>query len=138
MKMDYRNVKNEYALIPNGWQSVVVEDVQIDATKNNHEVWKLTLSITSDNDYYNRKIWDNIIFKDTLQSRNKEIFRALGYDVDNQEIDVEPNDLLGKKVDVLLFQEKYEKDGKEKTINKVEFFDGYRPTGSDGGDDIPF
>lgn len=135
MKLDYRNVKKNYELLPVGWYEAKIKDVVIDSTKNNNEVWKLTLSIL-DEKYFNRLVRDNIIFKDTLDSRNKEIFKAFGFLVDEGPIDVEPNDLLNKVVKCKVIVEKYEKDGQEKEVNKVEFFDGYKEVMDN--DEIPF
>lgn len=140
MKQDFRNVKNAYALIPNGWYKVKIINVKIDSTqKNNYELWNLEMNIIENNEYYGQPIWDNIIFMDKLAPRNKEIFRVLGYDVDNQELNIEPNDLLNKRFKVLIIENEYEKDGVKKKNNKVDFFNGYKELeNKDDNSDIPF
>jgi hypothetical protein len=138
MKMDYRNVQDNMSFIEPGKYNVEIYDVvQEFSEKVEHEIWKITFKIVKDCEFYGRKISDNIIFMENLAQRNKSIFRALGYNVDSEELDVEPNDLLKKRVQIEIVKETYEKDGQTKETRKVKFFDGWMPENEEENS-IPF
>ena len=131
--MDYRNVTDGFKLLPDGWYNVEVKEVE-----DCEEVWKITFQVIDQTEYFGSRIFDRIMFMDKLASRNKMLFDLFGYPVDDQELDVEANDLLNKKLKVDVYTEVYKnKEGKDKTINKIQFFDGYKPCDLEDGADVP-
>lgn len=130
-----------FSPIPEGKYICKIADVKKEITKNNNEVWKLTLEVV-EGEYKGRKIFDNLVFTEKAYSRIKKLYSAIGgYDL-AQARDCETSDILDQVVLVDTCIENYQdNNGNAKSINKVTFA-GYEsatdPSDLVGEDENPF
>lgn len=126
MKFDYTNTEDgntQNPVIPAGTYKVEVIDVEEMINQNSgNEFWIIKLKVI-EGEYIGSRIDDFNIFSPSLDSANKAMFLSFGFPVDKQIINIEPAELIGKKMMVTINQEEY----KGKLQNKVERFGGYQP-----------
>lgn len=126
MKFDYRNTEDGQTsnpVIPAGVYKIEVTGVKEMINQNSgNDVWIIKSKVIS-GEYTGSKIDDFNTFTPALDSANKAMLKAFGFPVDTDIIEIQPEELIGKKMTVTINQEEY----KGKMQNKVERFGGYQP-----------
>ena len=143
MKMDYGHIDDSvktFELIPAGEYKAEIIGVDEKYTKSSGlPLWNIKAKII-EGDYEDRLFWDMWTFgpdmkdssQDKLRIRTKLNFKALGYDM-SKPVDIDAEDIIGKKALVTLKQSSYKKDGEVIPKNQVPF-DGWKRL--EGAEDI--
>lgn len=130
MKVDLTNTKeaDSFTPLPEGWYLCKVSECIRDKdTEKGFEQWKITYQVI-EGEQSGRKIWDRIFFSPDAMPRVKLVLKRLGFDVDNKNLEVEPEDLVDRqvKIEVIIDEQKYEEEGHEKkTVRNTVTFAGY-------------
>jgi hypothetical protein len=107
--------------------------------KNGNVLWNVEMVIITEGLFFEKRVWDNIIFSEKLASRTKSIFNAFGFDTTHG-MEIDKSDILVGRMAVVEI-EKSEYKGQPQS--KVRFFDGYLKIGDSNKkeseeDQIPF
>ncbi len=117
---------DEFSPIPEGqYLCKVIESKKLDNTAKGFEQWQLTFEVVdAKSEYCGKRFWDRLFFSEGGMPRVKLICSRLGIDV-TKKIDLEPEMLLEKFVNIEVIIDEYEyegEDGKKKgKRNKVPF-----------------
>ncbi|MCP4988379.1 MAG: hypothetical protein GY928_20705 [Colwellia sp.] len=124
MQIDYRNVKEEQStnpIIPKGKYQIKVVDVVERINENSGNLTWIIKSVVTEGEYRDSKIDDFNTFSPGLDGANKQMFKAFGFPVDTEVMNIEPGNLI----DRVAFANVYVDNYLGKTSNKVKRFGGY-------------
>jgi hypothetical protein len=132
MKWDFTDVMEtgDFASLPQGWYSVKIEEVRQGRTREGDARWGLKLAV--EGGVYSGRIaaWDGLVWSERGSPRAKRILEAMGIDASG-EVNLEPNELLGRVFDVELVLEEWENPttGRRQRRNVVPY-DGFAVEGT--------
>lgn len=107
--MDVSDVEDVMS-VPEGVYDVRVAEVRPGRTRDGSERWALRLDVT-DGEYAGRfAAWDGLVWSERGKPRAKRVLSILGFPVD-EEFDLEPGDLEGRRGRVRLQLEEREDQG---------------------------
>ena len=115
--------------LDDGTYRVEVEKVERKESQAGNEYWKLELRVL-EGEFSGRKIRDSLHFTERAYPRLKLILLRLGF-VMQDEMEIEPSDLKGRRAKVTVAKESYTYDGENRVGNKVTF-DGWAEDDGDG------
>lgn len=121
----------DYTSIPAGVYLVQVAEVRSGFTRGGDERWGLRL-VVAEGEFTGRlAAWDGLVFNAKCQARLRHVFSAMGLPARGT-VDVEPNDLVGRRVFVEIRPSEYTPPGGE-TIRRNEVpYSGYRALADEG------
>jgi hypothetical protein len=136
MKFDFSQIEDteSYVSIPEGTYLCRVADVRDGTTQSGSPRWGLRLDVV-DGEYAGRTAaWDGLVFSERGLPRVKHVLAHLGFDVSGP-LELQPRDLLDRRVRVQLQIEEYEDrlTGRRHRRLRVPYT-GYESTNGDGGD----
>jgi hypothetical protein len=132
MRWDFTDVDEaeDFASLPQGWYTVKVDEVREGKTRDGTDRWGLKLVVTQ-GPYAGRvAAWDGLVWSDRASSRAKRLLGAMGID-SSGEVDLGPQDVLGRCLDVELVPEEWENPvtGRRQRRNVVPY-DGIASEGA--------
>lgn len=124
---DPKKVKNleDFEPVPTGSYPVWVEETKAEVTEEGKNRLALKMRVV-EGEYKNRYIFDRIYITEKAMPRLKHVLEAMGHDMSKEEITGGIELLLHKFCYSEVVIQKYEKDGEERTGNKVKMR-GYSP-----------
>jgi hypothetical protein len=121
----------DYTSIPAGTYLVQIAEVRAGYTRSGDERWGVRL-VVAEGEFTGRlAAWDSLVFNAKCQARLRHVFAALGLPARGT-VDVEPDDLVGRRAFVEIRPSEYASPGGE-TIRRNEVpYAGYRAVTGDG------
>lgn len=124
MRLDFTNVEEpNFDPLPSGWYNVMVTQASEAETGENSKnpgtpMIKVQYTVEDSEDYNNRKLFDNFVIPQNPDDKNfslsmgtlKKFLRSNGVEVDDGDIDFEPDDLVGNQLSVKVTIQKARKD----------------------------
>jgi len=109
MQWDFSTVNdtNSFILIPAGVYPCRVADVRPGKARDGSERWRFRLEVTEGDFAGKTAAWDSVTWSERGIFRVKHVLAAFGFDV-TREIEVEPEELEGRRATVQVEEEEWE------------------------------
>jgi hypothetical protein len=119
----------DYASIPEGDYQCEITEVRTGATRDGSERWALRLQVL-EGDYAGRTAaWDGLVWSERGLPRVKYVLTRLGFDTSGR-VSLEPEDLVGRRVEAHLVLEEREDPRTGHTIKRLVVpYAGYEALG---------
>lgn len=133
ISVDFSDTQSR-ALIPEGEYLVEVEDVEQKTSENSgNDYLSLTL-VVADGKFKGSKMWHNCSLQPQALFNLRAVLEALGFDIPQGSMDLDPSDMIGQTCGVSVVHEVYEGAKKPRP---AEFFnpEDRSPEGGEGDDD---
>ena len=96
VKFDFSNVSDGFELLPKGEYTCFLFDVYHKETKNGDDMYVLVLKV-AEGEYKGRQLFYNLPVMPSTMWKIKETLEILGYEVPKSVVEVDFDDLLGRK-----------------------------------------
>lgn len=118
--------KKDFKALPRAKYLARLEKIEEDETKNEDALWILQWGIAK-GEHKGRKVFDNLVFKDSVLDRVLSLCKALNVEVpEDEDFDLEPDMLKGKLCYIKVKKSKYEGESK----NEIPY-SGYKAAPKD-------
>ena len=117
---DFENVPDpeDYKSIPPGEYTVRVADVRVGVTRDGAERWGMRFEVT-DGEYAGRTAaWDGLVWSARALPRVKHVLACMGFDTGGR-LALEPEDLIGREVHVVLVEEERTDAESGRTVSRL-------------------
>jgi len=129
MQIDFSEVEDEqsFVSVPEGVYVCRIAEVREGTTREGHPRWAIRLDV-ADGDYAGRfGAWDGLSWTPRALPRVKQVLATLGFDVSGT-LDLEPGDLLGRRIRAELITEEREDPVSGRRVLRLRVpYDGYGP-----------
>lgn len=132
-KFDFSNVNDGFELLPKGEYSCFLFDVYHKETKNGDDMYVLVLKV-AEGEHKGRQLFYNLPVMPSTMWKIKETLEILGCEVPKSVVEVDFDDLLGKKCVAVV--EHREWQGKER--EDVQNLKPYDRDSSSDDEEVPF
>lgn len=96
IKLDFSNITGgDFEPIPAGDYTLEIEEVKEQVSKAGNQMLNITFSVIDEGEYKGRKIFEHYVLTEKALWRLKELFIALGKDVDGV-VAFDPQELVGE------------------------------------------
>lgn len=96
IKLDFSNITGgDFEPIPAGDYTLEIEEVKEQVSKAGNQMLNITFSVIDEGEYKGRKIFEHYVLTEKALWRLKELFIALGKDVDGV-VSFDPQELVGE------------------------------------------
>lgn len=123
IKLDFSNITGgDFEPIPAGDYTLEIEEVKEQVSKAGNQMLNITFSVIDEGEYKGRKIFEHYVLTEKALWRLKELFIALGKDVDGA-VTFDPQELVGEIFigNVIIEEsEGYEPQNKIKKHKKID------------------
>lgn len=121
MKINFNDIPetNSFDPIPEGDYEVLVTGAQFKQSKTNKTMLVITYSV-QDEDYGNRKLWQNMVIAPNSLWKIKETLVGLGFEPEG-DFDLDPDELLGcDGIAEVIVEKSYRSDDLVNSIKRIK------------------
>lgn len=112
IKANFKDVQ-VFKLPPEGNYKLRVEEAEMETSSNDNDMIALTCEV-AEGKYEGSKVWHRLVFSEGSLWRAREALEAMGIEVPDGEMEVDPSELIGCEFGAELLHETYE--GKKKAV----------------------
>ena len=121
-KFDFSNVSDGFELMPKGEYPCFLFDVNLKETKNGDDMYVLVLKV-AEGEHKGRQLFYNLPVMPSTMWKIKETLETFGYEVPKSVIEVDFDDLLGKRCIAVVGHREWQ--GKEREdVQNLKPYDG--------------
>lgn len=106
IKANFKDVKS-YKTPPEGDYVLKVVEAELAESSNDNEMIKLEAEII-EGDFSGSKVWHNLVFSEKALWKTREALEAMGVDVPEGVLELDPGDLVDREFGATLFHDTYE------------------------------
>lgn len=125
-KFDFSNVSDGFELMPKGEYSCFLFDVYHKETRNGDDMYVLVLKV-AEGEYKGRQLFYNLPVMPSTMWKIKETLEILGYEVPKSVVEVDFDDLLGRKCIAVVGHREWQGETREDVKNLKPYDGGSSP-----------